>query len=222
MVTTEQLYYEVKLATGDISTDIDLEKANFVLLYNREAMKWLSEKIELTKRDSRINEAQHWLMSDVSLKESGKTDKYIAYDLPEDFLSFAGSTSLAQKNKCQRVLVNYLVKPLNKELLYHDVFERPSFEWEESSCVLSGDKLLVYYTDYNLVKSYISYYKKMEEIDIEGYSKFGTSSKTINPTYNRQIANEITERVVKEVNKIYRNQLGFQLSSQTVQTDQLT
>lgn len=223
MVTSEQLYYEATLATGDISKDINLEKGNFIILYNREALKWLSEKIELTKRDSRINEAQAWLVNDYLLLDSLKTDKYVEYDLPKDFLNFVSSTSLAQKDKCQRTLVNYLVKPLNKELLYYDSFTEPSFEWEEGSCLLGDNKLLIYYTDFNLIKSSISYYRTMEEIDISGYSKLdGKPSQTINPTYNKQIASEIVDRVVKKVNEIYRNQLGYQLSSQTVAVDQTT
>lgn len=223
MVTSEQLYEEVKLATGDISTDLSLGRAMFVLLYNREALKWLSEKIELTKRDSRINEAQHWLVNDQLVKYVSKSNESVNYALPDDFLSFVSSTSLAQNGKCTRKLINHLSKPLNKDLIFFDALEQPSFEWEESICVISNDSLTVYYKDYNILKTHLSYYKTIEEIDLEGYSKISNiASTTINPTYNRQIANEITERVVKKINEIYKNQLGYQLAANTVQADQIT
>lgn len=227
MVLSQQLYYETQLALNDLSTDLHLNQANFVLLYNKQAEKWLKNKIELSKNNKLINDAQHWLVSDSQLTQSRKTTDTVEYKLPEDYFDFVDSVSSVfrtiEGKKCEKKINNYPVKPLNKNLLFDSMFEKPSFEWEEGLCYLTGDKLAIYYTDFEIIKSYASYYKRMEPIDLGGYSKFdNTPSRVVNPTYSKHIADEICDMVVREVHGMYQNQAGFQISDLKVKENQLT
>jgi hypothetical protein len=218
MVLAEQLYYETKLAVNDLSTDLQLTKANFVFLYNKQAEKWLKEKIEIGKKNNKINDAQFWLVDKANLTQHRKTQDTVEYNLPEAYFEFVDSFSLAKNQTCSTEMYNYLIKPSNKGLLFDSVFDKPSFEWEEGLCYLTSNKLAVYYTDFELVKSYLSYYKKMDTLDLEGYTRFdGSPSHVKNVTYQKHIADEICDLVVREVHGMYRNQNGFQISNLKVQ-----
>jgi len=91
---------------------------------------------------------------------------------------YVSSYSVAQKNSCEGIISNDLVRSGDLETRYLDINHSPSFEWRTTLATL-GDNELYVYTDgsFDISKVFINYLRYPQKIDIQGYTKFdGTSS----------------------------------------------
>lgn len=212
-------YFLLKLNRNDSNVNISVSKAEFVLLYNEQRYIWLESKLKLKNPDIDIQDLGPLLVKDSKLQKSKDDDNSSIFKLPQDFMKFDSSYSIASKNKCKgRVLTNWPVKPRNISVLLLDSNMEPSFEYEETLCIVSSEGLVVYRKDFNIDEVYLSYYKLPKEIDIEGYIKLdGSSSSTINPDdLPNDLITQIVNHCVMEVSRNYENQLGAQFAKDRI------
>ena len=212
-------YFLLKLNRNDSNVNISVSKAEFVLLYNEQRYIWLKFKLKEKTPDIDIHNLSSLLVKDLKLQKNKDDDNSSLFKLPEDFTQFDSSYSIASKNKCKgRKLTNWLIKPKNISVLLLDSNMEPSFEYEETLCIISADNLVVYKKDFNIDEVYLSYYRVPRAIDIEGYTKLdGSSSSTINPDdITDDLATQIINHCVMEVSRNYENQLGAQFSKDRI------
>lgn len=204
----------LKINKNDTNRNINISKGNFVLIYNEQKDIWLSKVLARDSDTSDKNGIEALLVPDLEIEKVKDTNNYAVFGLPDNLFEYQSSYSIAEKGKCKdRVLYNWDFKPRNKNVLLQDENNNPSFEYEQTLINLSDGKLLVYKTDFDIVKQYITYYKHPEYIDIEGYRKVdGSLSKEINPTLPDYIVNQIINHCAVEVIRSYENPEGFTLA----------
>lgn len=203
-----------KINKNDTNRNIRIGKGTFVLMYNEQADVWLSNKLNRDNDSSEKNDIEELLVHDKELEELRSFNSYTEFKLPEDHFEYEASYSLACKGKCKdRVLYNWDFKSKNKNVLFQDENNNPSFEYEQTLVNLSGGKLLVFKTDFDINKQFLTYYRRPRQIDIEGYIKVnGQPSKNVDPDISDKSVNEIVNRCAIEVIRRYENPEGFQLA----------
>ena len=216
-MTSLQLYqkFHLLLNSNILFQNVRVERENFVLLFNREKDRWLSEKIDKANSTEDIFDLQSHYVVGEKLKQTKAVQNKIFYALPEQFFNLTSSYSVARKQGCTGVVVNYPVKPKDELEIVNDSFNSPSFEYEESVCNITENQLAVFFKEYTIDDTYLSYYKEIEPIDLEGYTNVeGKASTTIHPKIDNFYLEQILDRCVTETMREYKDQLGFQLSNE--------
>ena len=216
-MTSLQLYqkFHLLLNSNILFQNVRVERENFVLLFNREKDRWLSEKIDKANSTEDIFDLQsHYVVSE-KLKQTKAIQNRILYALPSNFFNLVSSHSTARKQGCTGTVINYPVKPKDELEIVNDSFNSPSFEYEESICNITENQLAVFFKEYTIDDTYLSYYKQIEPIDLEGYTNVeGKASTTIHPKIDNFYLEQILDRCVTETMREYKDQLGFQLSNE--------
>lgn len=204
----------LKINKNDTNRNINISKGNFVLIYNEQKDIWLSKRLSKDNDSSDKNQLEALLVPDKEIEKVKDTKNYAVFELPKDLFQYETSFSIAEKGHCKdRVLYNWDFKAKNKNVLFQDENNNPSFEYEETLINLSEGNIIVYKTDFDITKQYITYYKQPEAIDIEGYRRVdGSLSKEINPTVSDYIVNQIINHCAIEVIRSYENPEGFALA----------
>lgn len=144
--------------------------------------------------------------------------------LPE-YMFYIDSYFLASKRTCENKIIY-----VNKDLVKHsDVITlltntnyRPSFEYEESFCTISGFKLNVY-TDGTFTPTliYVSYVRYPQQIDYPGYVKFdGTNSAHSNSELPEYLEDELLNLAIQELAMDTENTPAVQYTQERIRTSE--
>lgn len=217
MKSVNELYYEFSLLVNknNQNKNVNIEKHNFVYLYNREALRWLNEYINVNSGSDNTFVISDLLVKDFEVDRIENTESYSVYKIPENLYYLLPAESKSYVGKC--VLYNYIKKP-NVNIYLEDKFIKPSLAWERGLGELVEKGIIIYKDNFEINKTVISYYREPVKIDMKGYTHFdGTESQDVNPDVSDYISSEIINRVVTEVNREFENQLGFQISKEREQ-----
>ena len=202
-------YYEFSLLMNKNSErkDINIDKLNYIVLYNRESKRWLAEFIERNNNSDNIFTISELLVQDYKLvKTKTDTDK-VEYKYPDDtFKILEGNSYSKVKSKtCSGIVYNYFRKTNDRNIQLEDKFTKPSLKWERGLGGLYSDKIVIYKTDFDIEESFISYYKSPKTIDVK------------NPDFDMDldlsdyVIGQINDRIVSEVYREFNNP-GFNLA----------
>lgn len=211
----------LKINKNDTNSDIDINKGEFVLLYNEQKDKWLKEKLASKQFDDGIEDLSEVQVKHFPLTQFQATEGYTTFNLPTDYFSYISSYSRCSNNDCKGVIVrHFLMKSRNENMLLENANTEPSLEFEETVVDLSGNKLFVYQKDFTVDTTNLNYYKEVGAIDIAGYRKVdGTTSTDVHPDVSDATVDEILNRCAIEVIRRYESPEGFQLAQHRVQTE---
>lgn len=215
-MTSREAYnrFLLKINKVDTNTEIAILILLFVLLYNSESLKWLSEKITKKESTDDINDINELLVNDYSISVSDIHETHDDFNLPDDFFYYVNSYSKATNGNCNKNLLHYMIKPKNRNVYYEDESSKLSLEWEETFVELSNNKILVFKDNFSVIELLLDYYKKPLKIDISGYYDSDNNlSKDINLDINDMSVNEIIDRCAVEIIRQYENLEGFELST---------
>ena len=215
----EELYYELHLLINknNNNRNINIEKPHFVTLFNREYDKWLYDVLNKKNNDSSINDLQELLVTGLPLKPLQITPNYNIYELPDNFFNLSEVRIKAVKENITKTLFVYNIHPKELNVYLQDEFSKPSFEWEESICVLSENNLIVYKEDFEIEEMFLSYYKNSQTIDLSGYTKLdGTMSVNRDLILSSVYQRQILDRVAKEITREFENVQAFQMSQERI------
>lgn len=189
--------------------DINVDIINYAVYYNRESKRWAAEFIERNNSSDNIFTLSELLVSDFELKKKQTSDSKVDYLVPDDFFrilsgrSYSEVTSLECKSK--GIIYNWFKKPNNWNIQLEDKFTAPAFEWERGLGDISKDTITVYKTNFNIDKTYISYYKLPVEVDLNNVS----------PDFELELSSylvgQINDRIVSEVYREFNNP-GFNMA----------
>lgn len=211
----------LKINKNDTNRNVRIGKGTFVLMYNEQADIWLANKLDRDNDSSEKNDISELLIHDEELTLFKQNTSFDEFSTPLDLFEYESSYSIACKGRCkERKLYNWDFKTKNKNVLFQDENNNPSFEYEQTLVNLSGDKLLVFKTDFSIDKQYLTYYRRPRQIDIEGYTKVnGQPSKNVDPDISDKSVNEIINRCSIEVIRSYENPEGFALAKDRLTTE---
>ena len=214
--------YLIKVNRNDSNSNIHVPRGKFVLIYNEWAREWENEKLELKKSTKEVDELNDLLVADLELKKLKVTKDYVEYDLPENFLDFTSSYSIATKGRCEHRIDNWELKAYNNPVYLTDSNHSPSFEWEESLVQLGGKRVRIYTGDFKLKTSFISYYRFPKDIDIEGYIRLdGKPSTNIDPELDDLAVDQIISRAALETIRNSQNPDAFQFAKDRIAVEEV-
>lgn len=218
-MTAEELYYELHLLINknNNNRNINIEKPHFVTLFNREYDKWLYDVLNKKNNDSSINDLQELLVVDLPLNPLQINTNYNIYKLPSNFFNLSEVKISAVKENITKTLFVYNIHPKELNVYLQDEFSKPSFEWEESICIISENNLIVYKDQFEIEQMFLSYYKNSQTIDLAGYTKLdGTMSVNRNLILSSVYQRQILDRVAKELTREFENVQAFQMAQERI------
>lgn len=214
-MTSKQAYKEFlfKVNKNDTNSNIKISPAQFVLIFNEQARFWLDDKIKDNQSSDKIAEVEELLQIDIPLAFASATKDRDTFTLPNDFFRHVSSYTEAYRDSCFKNLTNYPVKPKDANIILVDEDNNPSFDYEETITVLSQMRLDVYKKDFKIKTVYLTYYKDVPNIDIEGYINLdGNPSTTIDPILYDINVEQVLNRCAIEVQRNYKDVESFQLN----------
>jgi hypothetical protein len=217
MRNVNELYYEFSLLLNknNQNKNVNIEKHNFVYLYNREALRWLNDYVDNNNNSDNVFIISELLVKDLELTRIENNKEYSVYEMPSDLYTILPAESKSYVGKC--ILYNYIKKP-NVNIYLEDKFTKPSLAWERGLGELVDRGVIIYKDNFEIDKTVISYYKNPGKIDMKGYKHYdGRESEDIDPDVSEYISGEIINRVVTEINREFENQFGFQTSKEREQ-----
>jgi hypothetical protein len=212
-MTAEQLYYTLSLLVNknNENAEIYIEKENFVLLYNREMPRWLSDYIEKNNSTDLLDNLEELVIREHHLLEVESTSDKTVYKLPEDYFSVIMG-DFRSKTNCG-VIYNWLSKNNDINTALEDKTTRPSAAWERGLASIGGKHIVVYKSGFEITDTTISYYRKPREIDLLGYVTLDNKqSQNIDPDIDDYLCNQILDRVATEIKREWPNSSEFQLA----------
>lgn len=218
-MTVNELYYNFHLLLNKNaeSKNINIAKENFVILYNRESIRWLSDYIDKNIGSDNILNINELIEPKVSLEKIEQNKKSVVYKLPEDYFNLLPGDfiSIVKKGDCKSIVYNKIVNPNEVNEILKNKSLAPSFNWERGIAQIYDNKLEVYNSDFIIEDTLISYFKLPDSIDMEGYITFNNEdSKDKNSKNSDYIQHQILDRVVTEVQRQFENKIGFELSKE--------
>lgn len=146
-------------------------------------------------------------------------------ELKPDYLFYVDSYVLADKGDCKnhKLWVNKdLVKHGDLSLLLTNEHFKPSFEYQETLCILSKDSISVYSDGTFKPKTiHVSYIKKPKYIDKEGYINFdGTPSIDSDCELESYLEDELLDLTVENLASYTENVNAFQASQYRNKTNE--
>lgn len=223
-MTSVEAYKKFELKVNKLSTNdnVDISPGEFVLIFNEQQQKWF----EFTFKNNGtryVDMVQDLINSDAPLTiRNTESINYVEYQLPSNYFDYISSYSLADNGTCKdRVIYNEEIRVVNKNILYKDEYNTPSFDYQEGFVTLAGNALQVYFKNFTVTDTFLTYYRYPLSIDIEGYIKIdGTPSTTANPELDDHHVNEILDWCVREVTADYSDAEGYQFAQNRVQQNE--
>lgn len=223
-MTSVEAYKKFELKVNKLSTNdnVDISPGEFVLIYNEQQNKWY--EYNFRDRGTRyVDVVQKLITDDLEIPSKDSGINYTSFELPKDYFDYISSYSLADNGTCKdRVMYNEEIKIVNKNILYKDEYNTPSFDYQEGFVTLAGNALQVYEKDFKVTNTFLTYYRYPIAIDIEGYIRIdGQPSTTINPELSDHYVDEVIDWCVREVTADYSDVEGNQFAQQRVQQNDI-
>lgn len=188
MISVKQLIYKTKLRLNKLATndhqDIPVEDILFSL--NEQQIKLIKRKVStnniyqlgLDSFKKRYQDLQNLIVQGEEFNKPTKgKDIYNYYKvdtskLKHNWFFFIGLTAICTKQNCKDrpLAVTKLIEHADLQTMMNNTNYSPSFEYQETLALLSGDDLYIY-TDgsFEITKVFVTYLKYPQKIDLEGY-----------------------------------------------------
>lgn len=224
MIDPKTLYKEflLKINKNDTNTNVKVSKAVFVIIFNAQQRKYITDKINKDESSAEIEDISELLVLEKELTKDKDYTLKSDFILPVNFAKRVGAYTLCSKDDCKNhIVVVWFAKPLNKDVLLQNSNESPSFEYQETIGIINSGKVSVYKSDFSVDKAYLSYYFFPTDIDIEGYTDIlGEQSKNISTEISRDNADKVIDRCVVEVAQNYEDVQKMQMALQRQQLNE--
>lgn len=221
-MTSREIYkrFLLKINANDSNTGINILPSHFVLEFNDESLKWLSEEIKNNSDNALINDIKELLIFDEEVQIRKQFSDSIDFILPVKFYKHVSSYTLCDKDCCKNQKVfNFEKNPIgfHTSLL---TFDRGDFDFEEQPCAFGKDTIKVFFTDYKITKGFVTYYKEPDKIDIKGYTKIdGSISEDSNTDLSDLNIEKVLSRMSVENFRKYQDTESVMIAKDRIATE---
>ena len=118
----------------------------------------ICEQLELNQK--RRDDIRQLEIKDLEIPVTKVNDEYYSANLPLDYYRYLESYSLCKNEKCdnKKKIKNYIIQ--KDDIYVNDPMFNSSFTFERVNLDLSGNKLYLYYEDFNIEKIFLTYIRK--------------------------------------------------------------
>lgn len=222
-MTSKEIYkrFLLEMNKNDSNEGVNILPSHFVLLFNTERLRWLSEFFNDDADNWKLSTLDNLLEVDMLLKKVKTYDDSVEFEIPTDFFRQASSFSIADKGDCKgKRIFNFEKKALGFQTTLADDFSSPQFDYEETPYIITKKKLRVYFDDFTIKRAYLSFYREPKPIDIAGYTKIdGSASTNLDTDLTEEQIDEVIERVVKRVSGKTGDVEKHQVANERISTE---
>lgn len=219
-----------KLASFDYD---NLECWQIQEAFNKAQLEWVrrmvyginSRKESSEQTTGLVDDLQILIKTEYLYKQAAEFKTYYEVNLPIDYLYFIRTDVYAKSDCCPdpRRMTVYQAEEANMGVLLGSSTKGPSFEWGETLCTLSGDKLRIYTNnEFKLDDIILTYYRLPKEIKIENCINPSTGLETkLNKGQICEFKDDIAEILVDQAAAILAGDIEsmnqYQRETQVVQ-----
>jgi len=197
---------------NNTNNNINVDKPRFILTYNSTQTKyieWILEK----KNDDTIRYISPLLVMDKLLVSAGTRPTHTDYTLPKDYFDHSNLQVFAKGDCGKTKLKTWEVKSDNTEELYHDKYNEPSVDWEETFYTFTSKGITVFKKDFEITEVLLSYYREPKQVDIVGYVHTdGAASTTEGPELQDKAVRRILLAMAKQFSANNNDSAAYQLN----------
>lgn len=224
MISPQEAYkkYLLKVNKNDTNSNIKIPKGQFILIFNEEKRKWLTEISRRNENSDYIEEIEELLELDAEITKTADDSIKTSFSVPANFFKRATAYSLGSKGSCTGKRLNiWFIKPKDINVLLTNSDYNPSFEYEETLGIINSGRVSVYKGDFNIDKTFLSYYREPRDLNIAGYTQIDGSA-SFDQATDLSIENDeiIIDRAVEETLRNYQSPEQLQLAMQRRQIEQ--
>jgi hypothetical protein len=123
----------------------------------------------------RIDDLQVLLKHDI-ITGVNRPGFFESLDLPDDYIAYKRVSILAERKCCPdaKKMKVYLVEEANIDEILRDSNKKPSFEWAETICTLSDNKVRIYTDEFSVKEAKLVYYRKPRQVAFAGMRDIST------------------------------------------------
>jgi len=222
-MTSKEIYkrFLLEMNKNDSNEGANILVSHFVLLFNTERLRWLSEFFNDDSDNWKLTTIDNLLEIDMLLKKVKTYEDSVEFEIPSNFFRQSSSFSIADKDNCKgKKIFNFEKKALGFQTTLADDFSAPQFDYEETPYVITKKKLRVYFKDFTIKKAYLSFYREPKPIDISGYIKIdGSESTDLDTDLTDEQIDSVIERVVKRVSGKIGDIEKHQIANERISTE---
>lgn len=169
----------------------------FVDTFNEATYSLISEYLRI---DSMTDEIREFLAvirtsDEITGFERGR---FFLFSLPDNFEHLDNFYVSAQKGGCTHDLYVWPVASGEESIRYVDELTCPDFEFQETFYTQIGSDLRVYVKDFILLKMYLTYYRRPNLVNIEGFlMEDGSPSFNVDPEWDGRNLEKILDRAAR-------------------------
>lgn len=168
-MTASQVYdrYILKTEKNATNEGVTTDRQRFSEIYNEYQIRY-TEYILGLKNEEDLREIETLLIKEKRLNKKSKQRDYFNFELPNNYLTLSSAYALGSKGECKnkKIFLPLEISDIESEYYLTDVFTQPSFEYRESFYSISAGNINVYYTDFNVDGTIISYYRYPKKITL--------------------------------------------------------
>lgn len=212
-MTSELTYLKFlqKVNKGNTQFNITCDRARFVLIINEVKNRWVETHIKT--KDSVLIESLQDSVKEVVYTNGVDKGLYKEYELTDDFYESISLICEAKKGNCSGTVYSRPIKNQNKNYYLFNENLRPDFNFEWTFHTIQGNKLRVYKTDFEILKSFFTYYEVLPEFDIEGYVNLNGLPSSNKPfTLADQYVDQIINLAAEEFMRNFQDAQGLQIA----------
>lgn len=232
-MTNELIQIKFKQRLNKLSSqDYDnLQCWGVVEAFNNAQLKWIRRQIIGVNTKQTGDEGTKNLIDDlqvllkrVDLNTSITNPRYVeTVVLPPDYMYLKKVEVTASKGTCtNRLMTAYLVEEADINNVEADLNSEPNFEWAETFYTIAGNKLRVYKNDFNITKINLTYYRRPNDIKINGCVDPSTGTIS-NQNVLCEFKDDIVEIIIDEAISITASDIEsfnqYSVAKQNVQTN---
>lgn len=200
------------------NTSVDIPR--FVSLFNWSQIKYVEWLLEKRNEDD-VRDISKLLIPQKELKLEVSKSTYSAFTLPKNYFNFANLFIEAKKQKCTASdFLLFEARPDDVHELLADSNNDPSFEYRETFYHFIENSVMIYKKDFEISKSFMTYYRYPQPVDMEGYIRDDqTQSLNIDPEFDDKVVQKILSIMVKEFSAINNDQTSYAISKDRLSTE---
>jgi hypothetical protein len=222
-LTAEETYVEFLMLVEQNATNnnISTDKPRFVKLFNSSYISFV-EGVWAKKNEIDIRNISHLLVPNKDLNKIGNSDEYSKFKLPSDYFTTASLSAYASKDSCKNERIfTFEIKPDDRDEVYQDSNNEPSFEYRETFYHFSeNNSVVIYRKDFDISKVTLDYYRYPKKLDLAGFEdENGNHTQNIDPEGDDKIIRKILLSMARTFSANNRDVTGYQIDQQRLFTN---
>jgi len=213
-MTIERAYLTyLQLVNRNFTNDnVDVDRSRFIIAFNyvqQRYVEWILEK----RNEDDLRDLQELLVLDAKLVKQQTVLNHCDYTLPLNYFNLSSLKVFGSKQSCKDVrLFTHEIKNDNVEEYLADCHNEPSFDYQETFYTLNSGTVSVYFKNFDITKTHLSYYRYPTEVNISGFIDLeGNDTVDIDPEFSDRIVHRILIAMSKDYSAINDESNKYQI-----------